>query len=130
MIKNKTLFSVGSSLVLSRVFSIPKEVKLTNTLDSSFPTTFSDFDSNSQYHATIRSLDAIYRDDQSCRGAIITGRLKNSMEPPKSFSRVRNSSLQLDGILFDELRPFSPNRLSRARRKQMSWKGLDDDNGS
>lgn len=93
---------------------------------NAFPTQLSDFESHSQYHATIRSLDALYRDDLSCRGSTI-GRIRNSVDPPQRFSRVRNTSLQLDGLTFDENRSFSPHQISRTRRKQMSWKGLNGD---
>ncbi|KAL3073199.1 hypothetical protein niasHT_035475 [Heterodera trifolii] len=55
-----------------------------------------------------------------------------SSEPPERFNRVRNSSLQLetndveDIMEMEELRAFSPNRLSRTRRRQLSQLGLDD----
>jgi hypothetical protein len=53
----------------------------------------------------------------------------SSSEIPDGFTRIRNSSLHLeqDGGVPDELRAFSPSRLSRLRRKEMSFKGLTDE---
>lgn len=83
----------------------------------------SDSDCQSQHYATIRSLDTI-RDDCSRYG-----RKNTSADPPKRFHRLRNSSLQLDSddAILEEVRAFSPNRLSRQRRKQLSLKGLADE---
>ncbi|KAL7071327.1 hypothetical protein ACQ4LE_009241 [Meloidogyne hapla] len=56
--------------------------------------------------------------------------LTNSTDPPENFVRVRNSSLQMESAdvddIMEELRAFSPNRLSRARRCQLSQIGLDE----
>lgn len=92
------------------------ELKL---LSSSFG---SDGDTNSDYYATIRSLDTLR--DVHMRAVGGGHRHKNSSDPPVQFTRVRNSSLQLDGAAADEMRAFSPNQLSRARRKQLSLRGL------
>ncbi|CAK5091104.1 unnamed protein product [Meloidogyne enterolobii] len=54
----------------------------------------------------------------------------NHTDPPENFVRVRNSSLQMETAdvddIMEELRAFSPNRLSRARRCQLSQIGLDE----
>uniref|UniRef100_A0A915MKC1 Uncharacterized protein n=1 Tax=Meloidogyne javanica TaxID=6303 RepID=A0A915MKC1_MELJA len=54
----------------------------------------------------------------------------NYTDPPENFVRVRNSSLQMETAdvddIMEELRAFSPNRLSRARRCQLSQIGLDE----
>lgn len=44
----------------------------------------------------------------------------------KGFTRVRNASLQLDSeetVVVEPLRAFSPNRISRHRRLQLSQRG-------
>lgn len=79
-------------------------------------------DSDSHY-STIRSLDTISRDDVKSRSNV-------AVDPPEAFTRIRNTSLQLDGddaTMPDDFRAFSPNRLSRLRRRQMSLKGLCDE---
>ncbi|KAI6175300.1 hypothetical protein M3Y97_00673800 [Aphelenchoides bicaudatus] len=121
------IHTVDKTLLLSRIFSVPKDSsKFGSAIDFNLlvGSYNSDFDSNPQYQATIRSLDALYRDDQSIKGSI-NGRLKNSVNPPAKFTRVRNCSLQLDGLEYDELRPFSPHQLSKVKRKQLSQRALN-----
>ncbi|KAI6229127.1 FNIP-M domain-containing protein [Aphelenchoides fujianensis] len=118
------IHTFGNFVVLSRVFAVPKSLKFSSAhelklLSSSFG---SDGDTNSDYYATIRSLDTLR--DVHARAAGGGPRHKNSSDPPVQFTRVRNSSLQLDGAAADEMRAFSPNQLSRARRKQLSLRGL------
>ncbi|CAD5225511.1 unnamed protein product [Bursaphelenchus xylophilus] len=112
-----------NSVMLSRVFFVPKASKLNGPynelkfLTNSFG---SEPDCQGQHYATIRSLDTI-RDDFR--------RKNSSADPPKRFHRIRNSSLQLDSddAILEEVRAFSPNRLSRHCRKQLSLKGLADE---
>ncbi|KAI6180823.1 hypothetical protein M3Y98_00762700 [Aphelenchoides besseyi] len=111
------IHTFANSVVLSRVFAVPKQTKLNSSLElkilgSSYG---SDIETTSDYYATIRSLDT-FRDSHRPK--------KNSSDPPAVFQRVRNASLQLDGSVVDEMRAFSPNQLSRARRKQLSLRGL------
>ncbi|CAD5218457.1 unnamed protein product [Bursaphelenchus okinawaensis] len=113
----------SNSVMLSRVFFVPKAANLSvpyNELKFVNNSFGSDADCQSQHYATIRSLDTL-RDD--------VRRKNSSADPPKKFRRIRNSSLQLDSddAILEEVRAFSPNRLSRHRRKQLSLKGLADE---
>lgn len=85
----------------------------------------SDSDSQSHY-STIRSLDAIMKDEKSQYMGIKLPYC--STDPPEGFRRLKNSSSRFDSkeSILDDL-SFSPNRLSRARRRQLSLKGLCDD---
>jgi hypothetical protein len=77
-------------------------------------------------------LEGIRDDGGSYPGRfpLISSRTFINPDPPEKFVRVRNSSLQLESNdvedIMEELRAFSPNRLSRARRRQLSQIGLDD----
>jgi hypothetical protein len=92
----------------------------------------SDSDNQSNY-STIHSMEGIRDNDTGNsypgRFPVSSKSIVNS-DPPESFVRVRNSSLQLESNdaedIMEELRAFSPNRLSRTRRRQLSQFGLDD----
>lgn len=100
---------------------------MANSLNSS------DSDSQSHY-CTVRSLDAL-RNQCSPRNKNKPRTSYSNTDPPEGFSRQRVSSLQIDddftapsaAAIMEELKAFSPNRLSRARRRQLSLKGLCDD---
>lgn len=69
-------------------------------------------DSESQYTATVRSMESL-----GCRTYLST------TAPPERFSRVRNTSLNLESEDSDDFRAFSPpHRLSKNRRITMSHK--------
>ncbi|KAI3418803.1 hypothetical protein GPALN_007903 [Globodera pallida] len=136
-------------VMISRVFSVPRLNKYTTPFKSNdiykctVGSLSSDSDNQSNY-STIRSLEGIQdhrdRDDHqhhlhhphfSCaRFPLNSSRASANIDPPEQFNRVRNSSLQLESNdiddIMEELRAFSPNRLSRTRRRQMSQLGLDD----
>ena len=88
----------------------------------------SDNQSNSNY-STVRSLEGI-RGTFSQPGRFPLALSKTFIDPPEKFVRVRNSSLELEAndidYITEELRAFSPNRLSQARRRQLSQMGIDD----
>jgi hypothetical protein len=124
--KIHTLGHIGQ-LMVSRVFAVPKHAKFSTSICDPYKCMASSMSSDSDtqsYYSTIRSLDGI-------RGSAKKSSA-SSTDPPEAFTRVRNSSLQLEteDSVMDDLRAFSPNRLSRARRRELSLKGLCNDTGS
>lgn len=120
----------SNALMVSCVFSLPKSNKPTASLGDRFkPLVGSASSDSDSYISTIRSLDGVHEDWRPRR---VKKNSTSSSEIPDGFTRIRNSSLHLeqDGGVPDELRAFSPSRLSRLRRKEMSFKGLTDETTS
>lgn len=128
----------SKSIMISRVFTVTKIGKYSplksSDLYKCMVGSFSSDSDNQSNYSTIRSLEGIRDKEDSasctCRFPLISSKTFINPDPPEKFVRVRNSSLQfesndLDDIM-EELRAFSPNRLSRARRRQLSQLGLDD----
>ncbi|KAI1732713.1 folliculin-interacting protein middle domain-containing protein [Ditylenchus destructor] len=128
----------SDSLMISRLFTAPKANKFSSPIREhkcGMANSLNSSDSDSQSHyCTVRSLDAL-RNQCSPRNKNKTRTSYSNTDPPEGFSRQRVSSLQIDddftapsaAAIMEELKAFSPNRLSRARRRQLSLKGLCDD---
>lgn len=127
----------SKQIMISRIFSVPKPGKYSpfksrDLYKCMVGSLSSDSDNQSNY-STIHSMEGIRDNDTGNsypgRFPVSSKSIVNS-DPPESFVRVRNSSLQLESNdaedIMEELRAFSPNRLSRTRRRQLSQFGLDD----
>ncbi|VDN02992.1 unnamed protein product [Thelazia callipaeda] len=116
--------SGSKQIMVSRVVSIPKMGKSSNSDSKTVPVgSLSSADSESPY-STVRSDDGVRERVHYC---------SQSADPPEGFTRVRNTSLQLDSEegYIDAYRAFSPNRLSRHRRMQLAQRSnLCDENNS
>uniref|UniRef100_A0A915C7G0 UDENN FNIP1/2-type domain-containing protein n=1 Tax=Parascaris univalens TaxID=6257 RepID=A0A915C7G0_PARUN len=116
--------SSTKQLMVSRVISISKSAKSLSSESKVLLESVNSVDSESHY-STIRSLEGMRQRNH---------RRSQTIEPPEGFTRVRNASLQLDSeetVVMEPLRAFSPNRISRHRRLQLSQRGnLCDENNS
>lgn len=95
-------------IMITRIISVPKQAKLTHE-GKPLKESTSSSESESPYSSV-----------HSCDGNRRAHRSSTTMDPPEKFTRVRNASLQLD---HEFPRPFSPQSLSTARRKQLSHRG-------
>ncbi|VDM38812.1 unnamed protein product [Toxocara canis] len=103
-------------VMVSRVISISKSAKPLSSDCKVLMESVCSVESESAY-STVRSLEGMRQRSH---------RNSQTVEPPEGFTRVRNASLQLDSeevVVMEPLRAFSPNRLSRNRRLQLSQRG-------
>ncbi|VDK49840.1 unnamed protein product [Anisakis simplex] len=116
--------SSTKQLMVSRVISVPKSAKPLSSECKVLLESVGCIEAEGNY-STIRSLEGMRQRNHHN---------SHCVEPPEGFSRVRNASLQLDSeetVPLESLRAFSPNRLSRYRRLQLSQRGnLCDENNS
>ncbi|KAK0399947.1 hypothetical protein QR680_003291 [Steinernema hermaphroditum] len=111
---------LNSAIMLTRVFPMAKPTGIQRFQKMMVDSLSSDSEPN---YWSIRSTDTMYSSSLSPK---VNRSSLSCPDPPEMFSRLRQESLQSGGLSPDsteDMQMFSPRRLSRSRRLNMSRKG-------